>query len=196
MMLELQAIGCHNINRVTPEHVVPQILEALPLAVEGGLRLPIVYNTSSYDSHDSLRLLDGVVDVYMPDFKLWTCEAARRYLKRPDYADVARESVKEMHRQVGDLVLDERGLARRGLILRHLVMPGLLDETEAILRFRRRGARHGLLRQPDGPVPRLGQGRAGRRVHRDCPGHSSRGVRPRARGGRGARAPEGRVEGA
>jgi hypothetical protein len=134
-MLELQAIGCHNINWVTPEHVVPQILEALPLAVEGGLRLPIVYNTSSYDSHDSLRLLDGVVDVYMPDFKLWTCEAARRYLKRPDYADVARESVKEMHRQVGDLVLDERGLARRGLILRHLVMPGLLDETEAILRF-------------------------------------------------------------
>jgi putative pyruvate formate lyase activating enzyme len=135
MMLELQAIGCHNINWVTPEHVVPQILEALPLAVEGGLRLPIVYNTSSYDSHDSLRLMDGVVDVYMPDFKLWTREASRRYLKRPDYADVARESVKEMHRQVGDLVLDERGMARRGLILRHLVMPGLLDETEAILRF-------------------------------------------------------------
>jgi putative pyruvate formate lyase activating enzyme len=135
MMLELQAIGCHNINWVTPEHVVPQILEALPLAVDGGLRLPIVYNTSSYDSHESLRLMDGVVDVYMPDFKLWTREASRRYLKRPDYADVARESVKEMHRQVGDLVLDERGLARRGLILRHLVMPELLAETEAILRF-------------------------------------------------------------
>jgi len=134
-MLELEAIGCHNINWVTPEHVVPQILEALPLAVDGGLRLPIVYNTSSYDSLDSLRLLDGVVDVYMPDFKLWTREAARRYLKRADYADVARESVREMHRQVGDLVLDERGLARRGLILRHLIMPGLLDETEAILRF-------------------------------------------------------------
>jgi putative pyruvate formate lyase activating enzyme len=135
MMLELQEAGCHNINWVTPEHVVPQILEALPVAVELGLRLPIVYNTSSYDSLDSLRLLDGVVDVYMPDFKLWTREAARRYLKRPDYADVARESVKEMHRQVGDLVLDDRGLARRGLMLRHLVMPGLLDETEAILRF-------------------------------------------------------------
>jgi putative pyruvate formate lyase activating enzyme len=97
--------------------------------------LPIVYNTSAYDSHDSLRLMEGVVDVYMPDFKLWTREASRRYLKRPDYADVARESVKEMHRQVGDLVLDERGMARRGLILRHLVMPGLLEETEAILRF-------------------------------------------------------------
>ena len=121
-----------------------------------GLRLPIVYNTSSYDSLDSLRLLDGIVDVYMPDFKVWTRERARRYLKRPDYADVARETVREMHRQVGDLVLDDRGLARRGVIrfrttttpdspscgmarrgviLRHLIMPGLLDETEAILRF-------------------------------------------------------------
>jgi putative pyruvate formate lyase activating enzyme len=135
MMLELQGIGCHNINWVTPEHVVPQILEAVPLAVHGGLRLPIVYNTSAYDSPDSLRLMDGIVDVYMPDFKLWTRERARRYLKRGDYAEVARESVKEMHRQVGDLVLDERGMARRGLILRHLVMPGLLDETEAILRW-------------------------------------------------------------
>jgi AmmeMemoRadiSam system radical SAM enzyme len=135
MMLELQAIGCHNINWVTPEHVVPQILEALPLAVEGGLRLPLVYNTSAYDSLESLRLLDGVVDVYMPDFKLWTSETARRYLKRADYPEVARESVAEMHRQVGDLVLDERGMARRGLILRHLIMPGLLEETEAILRF-------------------------------------------------------------
>jgi putative pyruvate formate lyase activating enzyme len=135
MMLELQATGCHNVNWVTPEHVVPQILEALPLAVAGGLHLPIVYNTSSYDSLDSLQLMEGVVDVYMPDFKVWTRERARRYLKRPDYAEVARETVKEMHRQVGDLVLDERGLARRGVILRHLIMPGQLDETEAILRF-------------------------------------------------------------
>jgi putative pyruvate formate lyase activating enzyme len=133
MMLELQATGCHNINWVTPEHVVPQILEALPLAIDGGLRLPIVYNTSSYDSLDSLALMDGVVDVYMPDVKVWTREAARRYLKRPDYADVARETIKEMHRQVGDLVVDEDGMARRGVILRHLIMPGLLDETEAIL---------------------------------------------------------------
>ena len=135
MMLELQAIGCHNVNWVTPEHVVPQILEALPFALDGGLRLPIVYNTSSYDSLDSLRLMDGVVDVYMPDFKLWTNESARRYLKRADYPDVARATIKEMHRQVGDLVLDERGLARRGVILRHLVMPGLVDETERILRW-------------------------------------------------------------
>jgi putative pyruvate formate lyase activating enzyme len=135
MMLELQAIGCHNINWVTPEHVVPQILAALPHAIAGGLTLPIVYNTSSYDSLDSLRLMEGIVDVYMPDFKVWTSERARRYLKRPDYADVARETVKEMHRQVGDLVVDERGMARRGVILRHLIMPGQLDETEAILRF-------------------------------------------------------------
>ena len=135
MMIELQAIGCHNINWVTPEHVVPQILEALPLAFAHGLELPIIYNTSAYDSLDSLRLMEGIVDVYMPDFKLWTSEAARRYLKRADYPDVARETVVEMNRQVGDLVLDARGMARRGLIVRHLIMPGLLEETEAILRF-------------------------------------------------------------
>jgi putative pyruvate formate lyase activating enzyme len=135
MMLELQAAGCHNINWVTPEHVVPQILEALPHAVAGGLKLPIVYNTSSYDSLDSLHLLEGVVDVYMPDLKMLTRERARRYLKRPDYPAAAWETIKVMHRQVGDLVLDQHGLARRGLILRHLVMPGQLDETEAVLRF-------------------------------------------------------------
>jgi putative pyruvate formate lyase activating enzyme len=132
MMLELQARGCHNINWVTPEHVVPQILEAVPLAVAGGLRLPIVYNTSSYDS---LELMEGIVDVYMPDFKVWSQPAARRYLRRPEYAEVAREAVKEMARQVGPLVFDSDGLARRGLLLRHLVMPGMLAETEAILRF-------------------------------------------------------------
>jgi putative pyruvate formate lyase activating enzyme len=135
MMLELQALGCHNINWVTPEHVVPQILEALPLAVDGGLRLPIVYNTSAYDSPESLALMDGIVDIYMPDFKLWSSELARRYLAKRDYAEVARDSVREMHRQVGDLVLGADGMARRGLIVRHLVMPGLLDETEAILGF-------------------------------------------------------------
>jgi putative pyruvate formate lyase activating enzyme len=135
MMLELQDLGCHNINWVTPEHVVPQILEALPLAVDGGLRLPIVYNTSAYDSLESLALMDGVVDVYMPDFKLWSSDLARRYLAKRDYPEVARASVREMHRQVGDLVLGADGMARRGLIVRHLVMPGLLDETEAILRF-------------------------------------------------------------
>jgi putative pyruvate formate lyase activating enzyme len=135
MMLELQEIGCHNINWVTPEHVVPQILEALPLAVGGGLRLPIVYNTSAYDSPDSLALMDGVVDVYMPDLKLVASERTRRYLGKREYFEVASRNVLEMQRQVGDLTLDERGLARRGLIVRHLVMPGLLDETEDVLRF-------------------------------------------------------------
>jgi putative pyruvate formate lyase activating enzyme len=135
MMLELQEIGCHNINWVTPEHVVPQILEALPLAVADGLRLPIVYNTSAYDSADSLRLMDGVVDVYMPDLKLTSSDLARRYLGKREYFDVASRNVIEMQRQVGDLVLDEEGLARRGLIVRHLVMPGALAETESVLRF-------------------------------------------------------------
>jgi putative pyruvate formate lyase activating enzyme len=135
MMLELQAIGCHNINWVTPEHVVPQILEALPIAIDGGLRLPIVYNTSAYDSLDSLRLMEGVIDIYMPDLKLSTAEQTRRYLGKREYGEVAFRNVKEMKRQVGDLVLDDRGLARRGLIVRHLVMPGMVDETEAILRF-------------------------------------------------------------
>jgi putative pyruvate formate lyase activating enzyme len=135
MMLELQAIGCHNINWVTPEHVVPQILEALPPAVEGGLRLPIVYNTSAYDSSDSLALMDGVVDIYMPDLKLVSSELSRRYVGKREYFEVASRNVLEMRRQVGDLVVDERGLARRGLIVRHLVMPGALAETEAVLRF-------------------------------------------------------------
>jgi putative pyruvate formate lyase activating enzyme len=135
MMLELQGWGCHNINFVTPEHVVPQILEALPHAVTRGLELPIVYNTSSYDSLDSLELMEGIVDVYMPDFKVWTNEAGKRYLRKPDYGDVAPAVVKEMNRQVGPLVFDEDGMARRGLLLRHLVMPGMLDETAAVLTF-------------------------------------------------------------
>jgi putative pyruvate formate lyase activating enzyme len=135
MMGELQAMGCHNINFVTPEHVAPQILEALPEAIAGGLRLPVVYNTSAYDSLVSLDLFDGIVDVYMPDLKYATAEASRRYSRRADYAEVARQTITEMNRQVGPLRFDERGLARRGLLLRHLVMPGMLDETEAVLRF-------------------------------------------------------------
>ncbi len=135
MMLRLQEIGCHNINFVTPEHVVPQVLEALPIAVERGLRLPIVYNTSAYDSLQSIELMDGVVDIYMPDFKLWHREHARKYLLAPDYPDVARRVVKAMHDQVGELVVDDRGLALRGVIVRHLVMPGQLDDTREIMRF-------------------------------------------------------------
>ncbi len=135
MMLELQDRGCHNINFVTPEHVVPQILEALPIAIGKGLRVPLVYNTSAYDSLDSIELMNGVVDIYMPDFKFWHREKAARYLKAEDYPEVARRVIKAMHRQVGELVLDERGLARRGVLLRHLVMPGDLAGTRAILEW-------------------------------------------------------------
>ncbi len=135
LMLELQSRGCHNVNWVTPEHVVPQLLEALAIAAAGGLRLPIVYNTSAYDAPESLAQLDGVVDIYMPDLKLWSRERARRYLRRPDYPEVARRSILEMHRQVGALELDANGIAVRGVLLRHLVMPGLLDETERILEW-------------------------------------------------------------
>jgi putative pyruvate formate lyase activating enzyme len=135
MMVELQERGCHNINFVTPEHVVPQILEALPHAIEGGLRLPIVYNTGAYDSLHSIRLMDGVADIYMPDFKLWDRERCRRYLLAPDYAVVAREVIRAMHAQVGELTVNEDGLALRGVLVRHLVMPGMLEDTREILRW-------------------------------------------------------------
>jgi putative pyruvate formate lyase activating enzyme len=135
MMLDLQKRGCHNINFVTPEHVVPQILEALPIAVEGGLRLPLVYNTSAYDSMESLALMDGIVDIYMPDFKFWDERLSLRYLKARDYPDAARRVVKEMHRQVGDLSFDEHGLAQRGVLVRHLVMPGEIAGSAEIMRF-------------------------------------------------------------
>lgn len=135
VMLELQNAGCHNINFVTPEHVVPQILEALLIAVESGLRLPLVYNTSAYDSLDSLRLMDGVVDIYMPDFKLWDAQRSTKFLLARDYPEVARRAIQTMHRQVGELKVDEDGLALRGVLVRHLVMPGLLDDTREILRW-------------------------------------------------------------
>jgi putative pyruvate formate lyase activating enzyme len=135
LMLDLQAQGCHNVNLVTPEHVVPQALEALLLAAEAGLRLPLVYNTSAYDSARSLALLDGVVDVYMPDFKYWDTARARRYLKAEEYPEVARCTVREMHRQVGPLTFDRAGLAVRGVLVRHLVMPDGTDDAAAIFGF-------------------------------------------------------------
>jgi len=135
MMLELQAQGCHNINFVTPEHVAPQIVEALPFAIERGLRLPLVYNTSGYDSMESLALLDGLVDIYMPDFKYWHSEMARKYSRAPDYPEVARRALKEMHRQVGNLVIAHNGLALRGLLIRHLVMPEDVAGTRTVMRW-------------------------------------------------------------
>lgn len=135
MMLNLQAKGCHNINLVSPSHVVAQILEALIIAAGEGLRLPLVYNTGGYDALPTLKLLDEVVDVYMPDFKFADADAAERFSSAPRYPTVARAAIREMHRQVGDLVVDKHGVARRGLILRHLVMPGRLGETREIMRF-------------------------------------------------------------
>lgn len=135
MMMRLQDSGCHNINFVTPEHVVPQILEALPIAIARGLRLPIVYNTSAYDAIESLKLLDGIVDIYMPDFKIWDESLAHRYLKARDYPFAARQAFEEMQRQVGVLKIDEQGLAKRGVLVRHLVMPGDLAGTREIMRF-------------------------------------------------------------
>jgi putative pyruvate formate lyase activating enzyme len=135
MMLELQAAGCHNINFVTPSHVVSQILEALVLAVEHGLRLPLVYNTSAYDSMESLQRLDGIVDIYMPDFKIWDSRLALKYLAAKNYPEAARRAIKEMHRQVGELKMDDRGLARRGVLMRHLVLPGGIAGTREIAKF-------------------------------------------------------------
>jgi putative pyruvate formate lyase activating enzyme len=135
MMLELQKQGCHNINFVTPEHVVPQIIEAVAIAFERGLDIPIVYNTSAYDALESIELMDGIVDIYMPDFKFWSTERSKLYMKAEDYPEAARQTIRVMHRQVGDLVIGNDGLARRGLLIRHLVMPGMLDETRHILEW-------------------------------------------------------------
>jgi putative pyruvate formate lyase activating enzyme len=135
MMIALQDQGCHNINFVTPEHVVPQILEALPIAIQRGLNLPIVYNTSAYDSLESLQWMENIVDIYMPDFKFFTEEHGKIYAKAADYGEVVRRTIKEMHRQVGDLVMDDRGLALRGLLVRHLVMPGGVADTSAVVQW-------------------------------------------------------------
>jgi putative pyruvate formate lyase activating enzyme len=134
-MLGLQDLGCHNINFVSPSHVVPQILEALSLAAERGLRLPLVYNTGGYDSTEMLALLDGIIDIYMPDMKYADIDIARRLSKVINYPETNRIAVREMHRQVGDLQLDSSGIAKRGLLIRHLVLPEGLAGTADILRF-------------------------------------------------------------
>jgi len=135
MMLDLAAMGCHNINIVTPTHVVPMLLEALAAAVPQGLSLPLVYNCGGYESVETLRLIEGVVDIYMPDFKFWDPQWAERFCQADDYPECAREALHEMHRQVGDLVLDETGIARKGLLVRHLVMPNNVAGTAEIMRF-------------------------------------------------------------
>jgi len=134
-MVWLQEQGCHNLNLVTPTHFMPQFLKALGIARERGFDLPIVYNTSGYESLESLRLLDGIVDIYMPDLRYGDEAAGIRYSAAPHYPEINRAAVKEMFRQVGNLVIDEAGLAKRGLIVRHLVLPGGLSGTEAIMKF-------------------------------------------------------------
>lgn len=135
IMLELQAIGCHNINLVSPTHVIFPIIVAVAIAAHAGLHIPLVYNTGGYDSLDALRLLDGIVDIYMPDMKYANAQTALRYSKIPHYPETNQAAVKEMHRQVGDLILDDNNLACRGLLVRHLVLPNQIAGTEEIVNF-------------------------------------------------------------
>lgn len=135
VMLQLQAAGCHNINFVSPTHVIPQIIAAVYLAAQEGLRIPLVYNTGGYDAVEGLRLLDGIIDIYMPDMKYADAMLAQKYSKIRDYPRHNRAAVREMHRQVGDLQLDEQGIATRGLLVRHLVLPEGIAGTAEIVRF-------------------------------------------------------------
>ena len=135
MMLQLQAQGCHNINFVTPSHVVAQLIAAVDIAAKQGLNLPLVYNTGGYDSPEALALLNGIIDIYMPDMKYGDSKLARRYSKVRNYVEVNFAAVKEMHRQVGDLQLDEHGIAQHGLLVRHLVLPANIAGTDKVLAF-------------------------------------------------------------
>jgi len=135
MMLDLQQQGCHNINFVSPSHVVAQIIAAVAIAAEKGLHLPLVYNTGGYDSLEALQLLDGVIDIYMPDMKYSDRFVARRLSKIGNYPQINQVALREMHRQVGDLDIDERGIAQRGLLVRHLILPEGLAGTADIISF-------------------------------------------------------------
>jgi len=135
IMLTLQGYGCHNINFVTPTHQVPMILRSLEIAIDKGLKIPLVYNSGGYESVETLSVLEGVIDIYMPDFKFADPETAKRYAQATDYPGVAKAAIKDMHRQVGDLVTDDTGIALRGLLVRHLVLPEGLAGTEEIVRF-------------------------------------------------------------
>lgn len=135
IMIGLQNMGCHNINLVTPTHQMPMILHSIAIAVEKGLNIPIVYNCGGYESIEAIEILDGVIDIYMPDFKYSDPETALKYSKAKDYPAVVKAVIKEMYRQVGDLVIDDRGIALRGLLVRHLVLPGGIAGTKEVVRF-------------------------------------------------------------
>jgi putative pyruvate formate lyase activating enzyme len=135
VMVGMQKRGCHNINFVSPTHFVPQILQALPQAIQMGLSVPLVYNTGGYDSVETLKLLDGIFDIYMPDFKYSQGNISQQYSQAPDYPSVAKKALKEMFRQVGDLQVDKEGIATRGLLVRHLVLPDNMAGTKEVMRF-------------------------------------------------------------
>ena len=135
IMIHLQNLGCHNINFVSPSHVVHSILNALPDAIEMGLRVPLVYNSGGYDLPSTIKLLDDVFDIYMPDVKYMDNSIARKYSGVVDYVENVSSSIKEMHRQVGDLIVDQMGIAKRGLIIRHLIMPGKSSNTKKVIDF-------------------------------------------------------------
>lgn len=134
-MILLQNRGCHNINLVTPTHFTPQIVKSLILAIEMGLTLPIVYNCGGYESVETLKLLDGIVDIYMPDVKYSSNDFGKKYSGVPDYFDVVKKALKEMYRQVGDLKMSDNGIAYRGLLIRHLVLPNDLAGSREVLSF-------------------------------------------------------------
>jgi len=135
IMLELQDMGCHNINLVTPTHQMPMILHSIAIASESGLRIPIVYNCGGYESVEAIKILEGIVDIYMPDFKYSDPQMALKYSKAKDYPEKAKAAIKEMHSQVGDLIVNEMGTALRGLLVRHLVLPEGISGTKEIVRF-------------------------------------------------------------
>ena len=135
IMLEIQDMGCHNINLVTPTHQMPMILHSVAIASEMGMNIPIVYNCGGYESLEAIKILDGIVDIYMPDFKYSDPQMALKYSKAKDYPEKAKAAIKEMHRQVGDLIIDERGIALRGLLVRHLVLPEGIAGTKEVVRF-------------------------------------------------------------
>lgn len=135
IMISLQRRGCHNINLVTPTHFVPQIVAALDIAAGQGLEIPLVYNCGGYEQIDTLRLLEGIIDIYMPDIKYAGEEEAKKYSNAPDYFDVAKEAIKEMHRQVGELVTSENNIALRGLLIRHLILPNNIAQSKKVLTF-------------------------------------------------------------
>ena len=134
-MLHLEDIGCHNINFVTPTHFSPQLLEAIHAARGAGLEVPVVYNCGGHEDVAMLQMLEGFVEIYMPDFKFASPESAARYCNAPDYPEIAKAALKEMHRQVGELRIDDEGIATRGLLIRHLVMPGHVEDSERVIDF-------------------------------------------------------------